>query len=138
MKIKKQYLKGQVFLKYLWQHSFYKRGETGVSPVLAKDIKAIALSQQWIEPTKNLDNAAVFHWITDSVIPKWVRLSSFCLAVRHGWQPVDYVDVMSVLYLNTETLSKNGIEKTLDMYRQSYGLAFPQAVVKRIIIDNEC
>lgn len=135
MNIKKQYFKGQVFLKYLWQHSAYKRGDTGVSPVLSKDIKDIAVSKGFIEPNKKVDNSMVFHWIADSVIPKWVRLSAFELAIRHAWQPVDFVDVMSIIYLNTDKPTKQMAIEMLTQYKEKYALTYPNPVIKKVL-DN--
>ncbi|PML45614.1 hypothetical protein BCT75_04320 [Vibrio lentus] len=136
MEIKKQHFKGQVFLKYLWQHSFYRLGETGVSPNLARDLKDIAVEQKWIDENKALDNAKIFHWITDSVIPKWGRLSAFILARKHGWVVVDYVDAMSLLHLSGET-KVDDIEEVFEKYRDDFGITIPRTIINKILNEQK-
>lgn len=129
--------KGQVFFKFLWQSEAYKTGENGVSPTLANDVKAIAVQHDWIEHDQKVTNAKVFRWITGSVIPRWARLSGFILAVRHGWNPVDYEDVMSVICLEPNDIAAHGARTILERYHLSHGLTFPKPVVQKVISDLE-
>lgn len=124
--------KGQVFFKYLWQHSHYRARGNGVSPNLAKDIKTLALTQNWINDSLVLDNAKVFNWINGSVIPKWARWSGFILAVKYGWKPVDVEDVMSVVCLDPRRLEQQSVTDILDTFHHQNGLTFPKPIVERV------
>lgn len=134
MVIPNQALKGQVFLKFLWQHDLYKT-DGGVSPILSKDIKNIALTHEWINVEKNVTNKDVFNWINGSVIPKWVRLSAFEIAVRLHWQPVDLIDVLSVLKLQSEHKTTS-INDVVEFYTSVHHLNFPKPILLKIVKDH--
>jgi hypothetical protein len=123
--------RGQALLKFLWQHSLYQT-KNGVSPVLASDLLAIAINSGLVSDTKTLNTATIFNWINGSVIPKWARLSAFTLAMRHGWKPVDKIDVLSVLFLDTKRTNTTPLDALIAFYADEYQLCFPRAIVSKI------
>lgn len=136
MVIQNQALRGQVFLKYLWQHDAYKTSG-GVSPTLANDIRAIALKREDIESSKALTNKDVFNWINGSVIPKWVKISSFELCLRHGWQPVDHLDVLTVLRLDIDLYRERSLSDLVEIYSVSYKITFPKPLLEKIFRNGK-
>lgn len=130
-----QSVKGQVFLKYLWQHDFYKT-EGGVSPVLARDIKAIALEHNSIAENKVINNQTVFNWINGSVIPRWAKLAAFQLALRLEWRPVDMVDCLSVLMIETNRLEPSTVFTLAQEYEQRFSIHFPKPILNKIVKDQ--
>lgn len=127
MEILSQAVKGQVFIKFLWQHKDYQNGGGGVSPRLISDLSRYA-------ERENITTSKLFLWINhNSVIPRWARLASFRLALEKGWQPIDLLDVLSVIYVDPELIERKGKTATVNEYKRLYGVKFPAPLIKLAI-----
>ncbi|MUK92559.1 hypothetical protein GNP80_08900 [Aliivibrio fischeri] len=122
--------KGQVFLKYLWQHSLYQLEGNQVSPQLAEDLKTTALSMDLIPHDKQIDPSDIFYWINYNVIPRWVRLSAFKLALQREWKPVDVMDVLTLLYLKNNKLTEQKILKLAKEYKTVYNVSISSVLIE--------
>lgn len=131
MVIEPRTIKGQVFIKFLWHHERY-RTKGGVSPALAVDFKNKALQTGDIAESKVVTNKDLFNWINGSVIPKWAKLAAFELALENQWQPVDIIDVMTVLALDKDTFESTPLFELADLYRKKYKINFPMPVLTKI------
>lgn len=123
--------KGQVFLKYLWQHSLYQSEGNQVSPQLAEDLKNMALSLDLIDLNKEIDSSDVFYWINYNRIPRWVRLSAFKLALDKEWKPVDVIDVLTLLFLRNNKLTDQKIFKLANEYKRVYNVS-----ISSVLLDS--
>lgn len=128
MQVTTQDIKGQVFLKFLWQHNDYQNGGGEISPRLALDLANVAKRHE-----RTVSVSKVFLWINYSVIPRWARLAAFELAVKKGWQPIDLADVLSVLYLDAERIEQVGLGSISKIYRKQFGIVFPAMLLEQAL-----
>lgn len=141
--VDRQLFKGQCFFKYLCQLRVYS-SVGGVSPALAKDIKAKArVLDASHERTVEMKN--IFNWVNGSVIPKWAQEAAFALALAHGWKPVDLIDVATVLLLEFKRIKRGEKQRplfTIDIHNlaviceKRYHITFPRVLLSKIINEK--